>query len=455
MYLKSINPTSGELIEEFSIWSNSEVEKVVSSVAAQNPLWKETDISKRASLLQRVASILRDRREPLSKLIAMEMGKPITAGQGEIEKCAWVCDYYAEHAKTFLADEEIETDAAKSLIRYQPLGTILAIMPWNFPFWQLFRFAAPALMAGNTILLKHASNVTRCAIEIEKIFIDAGFPNNIFRTLLIDTGQVSSVIESPHVSAVTLTGSEGAGRAVGSSAGKALKPSVLELGGSDPFIVLPDANIEEAARIGAMARTINAGQSCIAAKRFIIHTEVYDQFMDAFIARMKEVIVGDPLDNRTQIGPLARQDLRDDLHAQVRRSIEAGAELLLGGEVPSVPGAFYPATILANVKKGMPAYDEEIFGPVASCIRVEDEEEAIDVANDTKFGLGASIWTSNLEAADRLANRIEAGSVFINGLVKSDPRLPFGGIKASGYGRELSVHGIREFVNIKTLWIGK
>jgi succinate-semialdehyde dehydrogenase / glutarate-semialdehyde dehydrogenase len=453
MHLESINPSNGELLERFPVWSSDKLDEVIAQVAAQNVLWGGTvSISQRAVILRKVAEILSNRRDELARMMALEMGKPIGAGQAEVEKCAWVCDYYAEHAKEFLADEIIQTDASKSFIRYQPLGTVLAVMPWNYPLWQFFRFGAPALMAGNTIVLKHASNVTLCAIEIEKILLEAGLQENVFRTLLITSKQVNHVINSPHVSAVTLTGSEGAGRAVGEAAGKALKPSVLELGGSDPFIVLEDANIKDAAQTGTLARTLNAGQSCIAAKRFIIETNIYEQFMDAFLSRMKDVVVGDPLNSDTQVGPLARHDLRDELHMQVESSIKAGAELMLGGEIPSGLGAFYPVTVLANVKPGMPAYDEEMFGPVAACIRVKDQEEAIRVANDTKFGLGASLWTTNLEAAYKLVNRIESGAVFINGLVKSDPRLPFGGIKASGYGRELSAQGIREFVNIKTVW---
>jgi succinate-semialdehyde dehydrogenase/glutarate-semialdehyde dehydrogenase len=386
--------------------------------------------------------------------MALEMGKPIKDGIAEAEKCAWVCDYYAENAEKFLEDEVIETDATKSYVSYQPLGVVLAIMPWNFPFWQVFRFAAPSLMAGNVGLLKHASNVFGCALAIEDVFTQAGFPKNTFRSLLVGSSNVNKIIDHPLIKAVTLTGSVPAGKAVARKAGAVLKKTVLELGGSDPYLILEDADLENAARVCALSRLINSGQSCIAAKRFIVVEQIQDKFEEFLIKEMKKYKMGDPLDETTQIGPQSRFDLRDALHKQVTKSIEKGARCILGGEIPNNKGAFYPPTILTNVKKGMPAYEEELFGPVASIITVKNEDEAIEVANDSIFGLGASIFTKNIQKGNKIAREnIQAGCCFVNTYVRSDPRLPFGGIKESGYGRELSYHGIKEFVNIKTVYL--
>jgi succinate-semialdehyde dehydrogenase/glutarate-semialdehyde dehydrogenase len=382
-----------------------------------------------------------------------EMGKPIVQSEAEVEKCALTCDYYAEHAAAFLAEQPRATDAARSYVRFDPLGVVLAVMPWNFPFWQVFRFAAPALMAGNAALLKHASNVPRCALEIEEVFRRAGFPEDLFRSLLTDAAGVKTLIADPRVVAVTLTGSEQAGMAIAEQAGAHLKKTVLELGGSDPFIVLADAPLEAAARAAAEARLINSGQSCIAAKRFIVVEAVAERFIERFKAELAGRRVGDPTLRDTQVGPQARVDLRDQLHEQVVESVKRGARPLLGGQVPAGPGAFYPPTLLIAVDRGMPAFDEETFGPVAAVITAKDESDAVRLANDSPYGLGAALWTADRTRADRLAAEIEAGAVFVNEVVKSDPRLPFGGIKRSGYGRELSEYGIREFVNIKSVWM--
>ena len=387
--------------------------------------------------------------------MAIEMGKPITQGRAEVEKCAWVCDYYAEEAIVHLKPETVVTDAPKSYITYQPLGVILAVMPWNFPFWQVLRFVAPCLMVGNGGVLKHASNVPGSALAIEEVFHEAGFPKNLFRTLLVGSQQVDSIIENPIIKAVTLTGSASAGRAVASKAGKMLKRSLLELGGSDPYIILEDANVEEAVFTCVSSRLINSGQSCIAAKRFIVVESQRAKFEELYVYNMKNRKMGDPLSEDVSVGPQARHDLRDELHEQVEGSISKGAKVLLGGNIPEGDGAFYPPTVLTDVKKGMPAYEEELFGPVAAIITVKDESEAIRVANDTPFGLGAAIFTADIERAERIATQeIEAGSCFINAYVRSDPRLPFGGIKESGYGRELSYYGIREFTNVKTIYVG-
>ena len=380
------------------------------------------------------------------------MGKPILQSKAEVEKCAWVCDYYADNAEKFLANEIIKTEFSKSYVSFQPLGVVLAIMPWNFPFWQVFRFAAPTLMAGNASVLKHASNVMGCAIAIEKIFNDAGFLENLFRTLVISSKKVEAVIRNKNVQAVTLTGSTPAGSTVASVAGSEIKKTVLELGGSDPYIILEDVDLESAAEICVNARLINSGQSCIAAKRFIVVEEIYKMFEELFVQKMKSKKMGNPLDESNHLGPQARTDLRNELHDQVKRSITKGAKLLLGGEIPNVKGAYYPPTVLSNISPGMPAYDDEIFGPVASLIKVKNEKEAIKVANATSFGLGAAVFTKDNERGEKIAEKeLVAGSCFVNDSVKSDPRLPFGGVKKSGYGRELSVLGIREFVNIKTV----
>jgi len=452
--MKSINPANGEIIHEYSNMDNDVVKKIINDAAHNQPAWREQTFRKRSDYLIQIAKILNDKKRSLAKLMALEMGKPLKQGISEIEKCAWVCEYYANKATEFLAPINIQTDASKSYVTYNPLGTVLAIMPWNFPFWQLFRFAAPALMAGNAVLLKHAENVTGCALEIEKIIHEAGIPSELFRTIIIEVEQVQSVIKHHDIHAITLTGSTRAGKAVSSQAGKVLKPTVLELGGSDPYIILKDADIELASEKCVTSRLINSGQSCIAAKRFIVAEEVHDQFLDLFIEKMKMKKVGDPFDERTDIGPMARVDLRDQLHKQVQDSIEKGAKLQLGGDLPVTEGAYYPVTVLSDVQKGMPAYDEELFGPVAAVIRVKNEEEAIKTANDSQYGLGAAIFSRDVEKAEHIAaGQLQAGCCFVNDFVRSDPRLPFGGIKNSGYGRELSEFGIREFVNIKTVYL--
>jgi succinate-semialdehyde dehydrogenase/glutarate-semialdehyde dehydrogenase len=403
--------------------------------------------------MKNAAKILKDKKEYYGKILTLEMGKTITQAIAEVEKCAWVCDYYADNAENILADEIIKTDASQSYVRFDPIGIVLAVMPWNFPFWQVFRFAAPALMAGNVGILKHASNVPMSALAIEEIFTNAGFPENTFKTLLIGSALVKEVINNPKVKAATLTGSEPAGMQVAQMCGAKLKKTVMELGGSDPFIVLEDADIDSAVKTAVTARLINNGQSCIAAKRFIVVEKIYNEFEKKFVEAMSKVKIGDPMNKETELGPIAREDLREELYTQVKQSIEKGAVVLCGGRKLGGDGFYFEPTILANLKKGMPAYDDEIFGPVASLIKAKNENEAIQIANDSAFGLGASLWTSKIDKAKELAQRIETGSVFINGLVKSDPRLPFGGIKNSGYGRELSHYGIKEFVNTKTVWI--
>ena len=404
--------------------------------------------------MQELSAFLREDKARFGRTMALEMGKPISQGEGEAEKCAWGCDYYADNAERFLAPEAKETDGAKSYVRFDPLGPVLAIMPWNFPFWQVFRFAAPAVMAGNTGVLKHASNVPRSALEIEEIFRRAGCPDGVCQTLLGGNAAVAGIIADPRIVATTLTGSEQAGIKVAEQSGRNLKKTVLELGGSDAFIVLADADIDQAAKVAADARLINSGQSCIAAKRFIAEAAVFDRFLGRFTEEMRTRIMGDPLDPSTAVGPQARQDLRDTLHRQVEQTVAQGARLVLGGKVPAGKGAFYPPTILADCVPGMSAFDEETFGPVAALTRAHDEAHAVRLANDSTFGLGCSLWTTDRAKAERLAAEIEAGDVHVNGQVKSDPRLPFGGIKRSGYGRELSEFGIREFVNIKSVWIG-
>lgn len=454
MALLSVNPATGETLRSYSEMTDSEIQHILADVAQAGALWRMGSFAKRTLLLHRMAALLRERADVYARLMAEEMGKPLPQGIAEVEKCAWVCDYYAGHAEQFLQREYIASDAARSFVEFRPLGTVLAIMPWNFPFWQVFRFLAPALMAGNTGVLKHASNVTGCALAIEAVVRDAELPDNVFRTLLVGSQRVAGVIESPHIAAVTLTGSTPAGKAVAAAAGQALKKTVLELGGSDPYIVLADADIAHAAATCAASRLVNSGQSCIAAKRFIVVDAVREQFTELFVKAMERYSMGNPLEGTYDIGPQARTDLRDDLHRQVQQSIAAGAQLLLGGIVPTGVGAFYPPTVLADVRKGMPAYDEELFGPVAAIISARDEDEAIRIANDTVFGLGAAVFTRDIERGEHLATQqLEAGACFVNALVKSDPRLPFGGIKESGYGRELSAFGIREFVNIKTVYV--
>ncbi|MFW6199077.1 MAG: NAD-dependent succinate-semialdehyde dehydrogenase [Gemmatimonadota bacterium] len=454
MIFTSINPATGETIEEYPATSDGEVDQILTDAAKAQADWRRTDFAHRADLMRRAGEILQDRSRELGELMTREMGKPVRDAVSEAEKCAWVCDYYAEGAADFLAAEEVETDASRSLVTYRPLGTILAIMPWNFPFWQVFRFAAPNLMAGNAGLLKHAPNVPGCALAIEDVFHEAGFPPGLFRTLLVGEATAGDVIDDDRVQGVTLTGSVGAGRAVASRAGERIKKTVLELGGSDPYLVLEDADLDAAAKTCVTSRLINSGQSCIAAKRFIVVERVADEFTRKVVERMNEAVVGDPMDESTDVGPQARDDLRDALHDQVERSVAGGARVALGGELPHGPGYFYPPTVLTGINPGTPAWEEELFGPVASVITVADEAEAIRVANDPPYGLGAAVFTSDAERGERIATEeLEAGCCFVNDFVRSDPRLPFGGIKDSGYGRELSPHGIREFVNVKTVWV--
>ncbi|WP_428236394.1 NAD-dependent succinate-semialdehyde dehydrogenase [Gracilimonas sp.] len=452
--MKTINPATGKIIKEYDEMSFDEVDEIIQKANAAQADWKQTGFEERGSYLNEIAGILREQKEELGKLMAEEMGKPLQQGIGEAEKCAWVCEYYAEHAGEFLKDDPVQTDASKSYVTFNPLGVVLAIMPWNFPFWQLFRFAAPALMAGNGAVLKHSENTTGCALKIEEIIHEAGIPKALFRTIVRDKSNMKEVIQHQGIAAVTLTGSTRAGKAVAAQAGEMLKKTVLELGGSDPSIILKDADVKASAETCVNSRLLNSGQSCIAAKRFVVVEEVYDEFLAEFTALMEARKVGNPFDDNTDVGPQARVDLRDQLHEQVQESIKNGAELVMGGEKPEGDGAFYPVTILTNVKPGMPAYSEELFGPVASIIKVKDEEEAIQVANDTNYGLGASVYSQDVEHAEEIAaTKLEAGCCFVNDFVKSDPRLPFGGIKNSGYGRELGLYGIHEFVNTKTVYI--
>jgi len=454
MAMTVINPATGETVKQYDEMTPEQASEIIDQTHEAFLSWRETSFSERAALMKKAGQLLRDNKQQYGELMAVEMGKPITQGIAEAEKCAWVCDFYADNAEAFLAREPVATDASHSFVSYQPLGVVLAVMPWNFPFWQVLRFAAPALMAGNTGVLKHASNVPGSALAIERIFIDAGFPPNVFRTLLIGSKQVDAVIHNPKIAAVTLTGSTPAGKAVASAAGAALKKSVLELGGSDPYVVLADADLGLAVDSCVTSRLINGGQSCIAAKRFIVVESLVVEFTERYVAKMKSFTMGDPLDPDIQVGPQARADLRDDLHRQVTDSVAKGAKLLLGGEIPEGPGAYYPPTVLADVVKGMPAYDEELFGPVAAIIKVKDEDEAIAVANDSIFGLGACVFTQDVARGEMIAEtKLQAGACFVNAFVRSDPRLPFGGIKESGYGRELGPFGIREFVNIKTVYV--
>ncbi len=452
--LQSINPFNQKVIRNYKEHSQNEINYIITEVEDEFNRWKQTNFNDRANLLRNIASILKKNIEKYSKIMTMEMGKSIRESRAEIEKCKWVCEYYAENSQKFLLPKDVKTDASKSYVTFQPLGVILAVMPWNFPFWQVFRFAAPTLMAGNVGILKHSSNVSGCALAIEQIIRDAGFPKNAFRTLLINNKKVASIIENRAVKAVTLTGSTPAGKAVAAQAGKSLKKILLELGGSDPYIILEDADLQKAADCCSISRLINTGQSCIAAKRIIIVESVLPKFQSIFTQKMKKVVMGDPFDERTDIGPMARIDLRDELHQQVLKSVKLGAQLLLGGQIPPGQGAFYPSTILADVKPGMPAFDEELFGPVAAIIPAKDENDAIALANKSVFGLGAAVFTKDVAHGEKIATeKLEAGSCFVNDFVKSDPRLPFGGIKQSGFGRELSDFGIREFVNIKTVYI--
>ena len=453
MQFRSINPYDGRIIEIFEGLSKQQLSQKIDKTYHAHLQWKETEFNERAALLNSAADELIKNKRKYSEAITLEMGKPIKESVAEIEKCAKVCQYYAEKAEEFLADSPLETPSGKAYIHFNPLGTILAVMPWNFPFWQVFRFAAPAIMAGNTCLVKHASNVPKCAVEIEKVFRDSGFPENVFTTLLIGSSDVQEVIEHDSVSAVTLTGSEPAGQSVASAAGNCIKKSVLELGGSDPFIVLQDADLAMAAKTAVKGRMLNNGQSCIAAKRFIIEKSIADDFTDIFINELKKLRIGDPMDRETDYGCLARKDLAEEIYLQVKKSIDMGAKILYGSLPKSIDSAFFPPMILGDLKKGMPAYNEELFGPVASFMTFEDLNEAISIANDSEFGLGGSIWSADDTKAAAMAEKIESGAVYINQMMFSDPSVPFGGIKKSGYGRELSYLGIREFTNQKTIWI--
>ena len=451
--LQSVNPATEDVIQTFEEFSDSKVDAVLQQTYDDQRRWRETSFGERASRLQQVARELRAQKQRLAELATSEMGKPIVEAEAEVEKCAWNCDYYAEHAAAFLADEHVPTNAAESYVAFEPLGLVLAIMPWNFPFWQALRFAAPALMAGNGAILKHASNVPGCALAIEDILLRVGLP---FRTVLVPGARAEAIIADPRIHAVTLTGSSDVGERIASAAGKHLKKQVLELGGSDPFIVLADADLDAAATTAARARNQNNGQSCIAAKRFIVEAAAAEQFTDKFAAAVKALRVGDPMQRDTNVGPLARGDLREALIEQVERSISGGAQAIVGGRPIDVQGKgyYYAPTVLDGVSEAMPAFREETFGPVAAVIRAHDADDAVRIANDTEYGLGAALWTGDIDRARQLARRIEAGNVFVNGMVASDPRLPFGGVKRSGYGRELGTFGIREFVNIQTVWIG-
>jgi succinate-semialdehyde dehydrogenase/glutarate-semialdehyde dehydrogenase len=454
MTIKTINPATGELLATYEEMAPAAVNAIIGEAHAAYLDWRRVAYAERAGPMRKAAEILRAEAADLARLMAREMGKPVRDGVAEAQKCAQVCDFYAENAARFLAREPVATEGRSSFVTFAPLGVVLAIMPWNFPLWQVFRFAAPGLMAGNAAVLKHASNVPACALAIEDIFRRAGFPPNLFRTLIVGSGQVEAVLDNPHICAATLTGSGAAGRAVARKAGELLKKTVLELGGSDPYLVLEDADVELAATVCARGRLINSGQSCIAAKRFIVVDSLQAAFEQRFVQRMAAARMGDPLQEDTQIGPQARHDLRDSLHRQVEASIARGAKCLLGGKIPEGSGAYYPATVLTAVSKGMPAYDEELFGPVAAIISVRDEDEAIATANDSSFGLGGAVITRDLARGERIAaEMIESGCVFVNDNVRSDPRLPFGGIKESGYGRELSAYGIKEFVNIKSVYV--
>jgi succinate-semialdehyde dehydrogenase / glutarate-semialdehyde dehydrogenase len=453
MAIATINPATGEVVKQFQALTDAEVDGRIAKAARAFQSFRKTSFADRAKWMLKAGEILEAEKTELGRLMTLEMGKTFSSAVAEAAKCATACQYYAENAAKFVADEVIETSATKSYIHYQPVGIVLAVMPWNFPFWQVFRFIAPGLMAGNVGLLKHASNVPQCALKIEEIIVRAGFPAGVFQTLLIGASQVDRILNDPRVAAATLTGSEQAGIQVGVSAAKRIKKVVLELGGSDPFIVMPSANIDEAASTAVKARVINNGQSCIAAKRFIVHEQIADKFEKEFVSRMQALKLGDPFDEKTDVGPLATPDAVKDLDTDVQKTLRAGAKLLTGGKPVNGPGNFYLPTVLTNIPKDSPAYREEFFGPVASIFRVKNLDEAIAIANDSRFGLGASAWTNDPAERERLINELEAGMVFINQMVASDPRVPFGGVKASGHGRELGPYGIREFTNIKTVWI--
>jgi succinate-semialdehyde dehydrogenase/glutarate-semialdehyde dehydrogenase len=453
MSFQSINPYNSSILKTYDTWERTQLNEALEETSHVTPQWSETPLAERCQLMTRVGEILRKKNEDLARLITVEMGKLIGESRAEVSKCALLCDYYAENAHNFLHDELVATEASKSFIMYQPLGTVLAIMPWNFPLWQVLRFAVPALIGGNTGLLKHASNVMQCALKIEEVFQEAGFPRGVFRTLMIKAGQVKDVIEDSRVHAVTLTGSENAGRKVAALAGAHLKKTVLELGGSDAFIILKDADMEKVVTQAVASRFLNTGQSCIAAKRFIVVKEIADEFVRRFKIAVEALKPGDPLDESTTLAPMARRDLRDELHEQVTSSISEGAVPVTGCLPLEGQGAFYHPSILDHVKPPIRAYSEELFGPVAIVIRAHDEEEAITRANDSRFGLGGSVWTSDSIKGEQVARKVMSGLCYVNTMVKSDPRLPFGGIKASGYGRELSYQGLREFLNIKSVWV--
>ena len=453
MAIATINPATNEVVKTFTALTEAQVDDKIDKAARTFQSYRKTSFADRARWMRKAGDILDAEKDALGRLMTLEMGKTLASAIAEAEKCAGACRYYAEHAAKFIEDEVIETSAAKSYIHYQPLGIVLVVMPWNYPFWQVFRFIAPGLMAGNVGLLKHASNVPQCALKIEEIVTRAGFPAGVFQTLLIGAAQVDRILNDPRVSAATLTGSEQAGIQVGVSAAKRIKKVVLELGGSDPFIVMPSANLEEAVATGVKARVLNNGQSCIAAKRFIVHEQIADQFEKEFVKRMQSLKLGDPFDPKTEVGPLANPDAVRDLDADVKKTVQAGAKVLTGGMPAPGPGNFYQPTVLTNIPKESPAYREEFFGPVASVFRVKSIDQALDIANDSRFGLGASAWTNDPAERERFVNDLEAGMVFINQMVASDPRVPFGGVKASGHGRELGPYGIREFTNAKTVWI--
>ncbi len=454
MPIASLNPATGTVSKSFDPLSHRDLHEKLAKAAETFASYRRSDVSQRAIWLTRAADVLESEKNRLAALAVTEMGKPIRQAIAEVEKCATACRYYADNGADFIKDESIPTDAAQSFVRYEPLGAILAVMPWNFPFWQTFRFAAPALMAGNVGLLKHASNVPQCALAIEEVITSSGFPQGAFQTLLVSAAQVDGIIEDPRVKAVTLTGSEAAGISVAKRAAGHIKKTVLELGGSDPFVVLTSANLEDAVKAAVSSRTVNTGQSCIAAKRFIVADAIAEKFETMMVEHFDKLCVGDPMDERTEIGPLVSQAAREELDRQVSRLVQAGAKVLTGGRNLKGPGYFYAPTVVSDVDPAEPAAREELFGPVAMLFRVRDVAQAIDYANGTTFGLGASVWTNDLAEAAQLVDGIEAGAVFVNGMVKSDPRLPFGGTKRSGYGRELGRHGIHEFMNVKTVWIG-
>jgi len=453
MAIATMNPATGQLLKSFEPLSDAQIETKLQRAAGTFATYRNVPFAERARMMFKAAEILDKEKENYARLMTTEMGKTFRSAVEEAQKCALGCRYYAENAERFLADEIVETSASRSYIRYQPLGPILAVMPWNFPFWQVLRFAAPALMAGNVGLLKHASIVPQCALAIEELFRKAGFPEGAFQTLLIGSQKVEKILDDPRVKAATLTGSEGAGVQVGMAAAKRIKKVVLELGGSDPFIVMPSANLDAAVTTAVKARIVNNGQSCIAAKRFIVAEPIAEEFERRFVAKMEALKVGDPFDEKTELGPLASAEGVEDLDRDVRATVAAGAKVLTGGKPLDRPGNFYAPTVLANIPKDSPAYREELFGPVASVFRAKNIDDAIRIANDTRFGLGASAWTNDAVERERFINEIESGMVFINKMVVSDPRIPFGGVKWSGHGRELGAHGIREFTNIKTVWI--